>query len=189
MIINIDIDNCCNDFIQKFIYYLNGVQTETCFSLDDFIDYSLSRSTGFYNGYLETLFFRNNNFYEQLRPLVNCVETIKELVTCDNEVRFVTAIRYDVVQARLDFIKEYFPFIDPDKQLIVTNNKESIYADIVIEDCTDNLKNVNKDCDYILFDQPWNKDFEIRKEDRIHRAFDWYSVHHELRELGAFRKD
>lgn len=29
MIINIDIDNTTNDFIEKFVYYLNGIETVT----------------------------------------------------------------------------------------------------------------------------------------------------------------
>lgn len=200
MIINIDIDNTTNDFIEKFVYYLNGLQSRlepisytfynprSDIEVKDITNYKLALSTGVRDEILETMFFRNNAFYETLEPLENAVETIKELVERGNTVRFVTAIRYDVVQARIDFIKKYFPFIDPDTQLIVTNNKEAIYADIVIDDCIDNLKNVNKDCRYIVFSQPWNKNvlpavgYPVATE-----CSNWYEVHSILRCLGAFR--
>lgn len=202
MIINIDIDNTVNDFIEKFVFYLNGVQSRlepisyTFYNpspeinTEDITNYRLKISTGVSDEVLETLFFRNNAFYETLEPLENAVETIKELVERGNTVRFVTAIRYDVVQARIDFIKKYFPFIDPDTQLIVTNNKEAIYADIVIDDCLDNLKNVNKDCRYIVFSQPWNKNVHaipVVGYPIVLKCSNWYEVHSTLRRLGAFR--
>lgn len=121
MIINIDIDNTVNDFIEKFVFYLNGVQSRlepisyTFYNpspemnTEDITNYKLKISTGVSDEVLETMFFRNNAFYETLEPLENAVETIKELVECDNTVRFVTAIRYDVVQARIDFIKKILP--------------------------------------------------------------------------------
>lgn len=202
MIINIDIDNTTNDFIEKFVYYLNGLQSRlepisytfynprSDIEVKDITNYKLALSTGVRDEILETMFFRNNAFYETLEPLENAVETIKELVESGNTVRFVTAIRYDVVQARIDFIKKYFPFIDPDTQLIVTNNKEAIYADIVIDDCIDNLKNVNKDCRYIVFSQPWNKNVHALQAVGYPIALkcsNWYVVHSTLRHLGAFR--
>jgi 5'(3')-deoxyribonucleotidase len=201
MIINIDIDNTTNDFIEKFVYYLNGLQSRlepisytfynprSDIEVMDITNYKLSLSTGVRDEILETMFFRNNAFYETLEPLENAVETIRELVDCGNEVRFVTAIRYDVVQARIDFVRKYFPFINPDTQLIVTNNKESIYADIVIEDCLDNLKNVNKDCRYIVFSQPWNIDklpaigYPVATECK-----DWFDIHSILRIIGALKQ-
>lgn len=185
--INIDVDNTINNFLESFLKLLNSVGIRDI-SYKDIKDYSLEKSTGIPHKTLETLFFRNNAFYQTLKPLENCVETIKELVECDNDVRFVTSIYYDVVQSRIDFIRKYFPFIDTDTQLIITHDKESIYADIIIEDCLNNLKNVNKDCHYIVFSQPWNVDtlpaigYPVATECK-----DWYAVHSILRCLGAMK--
>ena len=52
--------------------------------------------------------------------------------------------------------------MDIQKQLIVTEHKEFIYADIVVDDSVDNLKNVNGDCKFILFKQPWNIDWQSK---------------------------
>ena len=187
MKINIDVDNTINNFLESFLKLLNSVSGRNI-SYKDITDYSLEKSTGIPHKTLEALFFRNNTFYQTLKPLENCVETIKELVEYGNDVRFVTSIYYEVVQSRIDFIRKYFPFIDPDTQLIITHDKESIYADIIIEDCLNNLKNVNKDCRYIVFSQPWNVDklpaigYPIATECK-----DWFDVHSILRILGAMK--
>ena len=190
MIINIDIDNTVNDFIQEFIFFINGISDKT-YTLEDFTNYSISKSTGISNEILATLFFRNNNFHEQLDPLDNAIETIRELVECGNTVKFVTSISYDVIQARIDFIRKYFPFINIDTQLIVTESKSSIFADIVIDDCVDHFGNVNDNCKYIIFNQPWNKDIQLDtyNKHKFKRAYDWFDVHAILRDLGAFENE
>lgn len=158
MIINIDIDNTVNDFLDKFVFYLNGVGYSI--KKKDISEYDLSIATGINENTLSCLFFCNNNFYKQLLPLEYSVDAIRKLWESGHEIRFVTAITYEVISARIDFIKEFFPFIDPDKSLIVTNNKRSVYADIVIDDYLNNLSNINKNCKFILFDQPWNQETE-----------------------------
>lgn len=183
--INIDIDNTVNDFLDKFCIYLNSLQLgKTWCKWTDFTDYSISNVTGIDNNTLEIMFFKNNCFYEQLEPLARCQSIIENLVRTGHNVRFVTSIRYDVIQARIDFIKKYFPYIDTDKNLIVTNDKSSIYADIVIDDYENNFHNVNDCCYFIVFNQPWNTDVNL---DRIYgaRAHDWDDVDKLIRRFLA----
>ena len=181
MIINIDIDNTVNDFLDKFVFYLNGIGYKI--KKQDIYEYDLSKATNIKEQVLSCLFFGNNNFYKQLLPLENSVECIKKLWDSGHEIRFVTAITYEVISARIDFIKEFFPFIDPDKSLIVTNNKRSVYADLVIDDYLNNLSNINKNCKFILFDQPWNQETERTKP--YMRCSSWIGILWGI-ENGAF---
>lgn len=157
MIFNIDIDDTVNNFIERFVELFNSITHEEL-SVRDILCYDLTK-LGIDRETLETLFFKNNYFYEALKPLDDSVSTINLLLAKKHDIRFVTAIDYDVIQARLDFIRHYFPYIDTSKSLIVTNNKRSIYADYVIDDLQDNLNNVNDCCTYFLKMQPWNKDY------------------------------
>jgi 5'(3')-deoxyribonucleotidase len=174
MIINIDIDNTVNDFLDKFVFYLNCVGHSI--KKQNISEYNLSKATGIDEPILSCLFFGNNNFYKQMLPLEGSVECINKLWELGHEIRFVTAITYEVISARIEFIKEFFPFIDPDRSLIVTNNKKSVYADIVIDDYLENLSNINKDCRFILFDQPWNH--EVSKTRPYTRCSSWDSILH-----------
>lgn len=174
--INIDIDNTVNDFLDKFCIYLNSLQLgKTWCRWTDFTDYNISNVTGIDNNTLEIMFFRNNSFYEQLEPLAKCQQVIKRLYEEGHTIRFVTSIRYDVIQARIDFIKKFFPYIDTNTNLIVTNDKSSIYADIVVDDYENNFNNVNPNCYFIVFDQPWNKDMELTNLSGS-RAKNWEDV-------------
>lgn len=155
MVINIDIDNTVNNFLDCFIEQFNSV-TGRSLTHEDITSYWLNKCTGVSSDTLSTLFFKNNTFHSTFKPLPYAQEAINQLVDSGHTVRFVTAINYEVIQARLDFVRTYFPFLEPSKHLIVTEHKEFIYADVVIDDSVDNLKNVNSKCEFILFAQPWN---------------------------------
>lgn len=182
-VFNIDIDNTINDFILKFCIYYNGICSKRKkIGIEDISNYDLTK-LGVSRDVLETLFFKNNSFFEKLEPLVGSVCTINDLIDSGFEVRFVTAIDYEVIQARLDFIHKYFPKINTSKSLIVTNDKNSIYADFVIDDLEANLHNVNDKCVYFVKSQKWNDNVES-VENKIYRFDDWRDLQGILAEHG-----
>ena len=73
MIINVDIDNTVNDFIEKFVTFVNGYAGRNLTPADMTI-YKLEESTGIPDDILSILFFKNNAWYETLEPLPGCVE-------------------------------------------------------------------------------------------------------------------
>lgn len=188
--INIDIDNTVNDFLEKFVYFVNGMNDNLLhfgkrFDVSDIRQYRLQTATGINDDILQTLFFKNDEFYRHLKPLPDSVRVIKRIVDAGHEVKFVTAINYEAINSRLAFIREYFPFVDVDRSLIVTNDKSSIWADIVIDDYLDNLYNNRnrEDCTYILYSQPWNQHVEESKHIIAHS---WLDVESILDTLGIF---
>ena len=182
--INIDIDNTVNNFIEIFCTYYNAIRGNKCkkINVEDITYYDLTK-LGVSRDVLETLFFKNNSFFEKLEPLTGSVYTINELINRGFDVRFVTAIDYEVIQARLDFIHKYFPKVNTSKSLIVTNNKNSIYADFVIDDLEANLRNVDDKCVYFVKSQKWNSDVEP-VENKIYRFDDWRDLQIILAEHG-----
>lgn len=181
--INIDIDNTINDFISKFIEMYNKISNRNLF-IYDVTDYDLSKVTGVPRDALVNLFFKNSQFYSMLNPLPWTYDVINKLCLNGHDVRFVTSINYEVIQPRIDFIKNSYPFIDPDKALIVTDNKNSIWADIVIDDLPSHFNNRNSYCKYILFNQPWNfVTNENPNACRYRRCNDWQAINDYLEEL------
>lgn len=177
MRINIDVDNTINDFIYKFIYYLNGIQNSgDKLKVEDLTE-NLSKES------LDILFFKNNAFHSMLDPLCGSVEVIRMLQEAGHIVKFVTCISYDVIKSRIEFFKKHFPFVDVDKQLIITNDKTSVYADIVIDDHIPHLTNINRNCKFIIFDQPWNQDYTFAD----YRVKDWCEVRETLERLGVLK--
>lgn len=189
MIFNIDVDNTINNFVQHFLFLYNDISGRHI-EYEDIADYDLT-SIGISRYTLETLFFRNNRFYELLVPQVGSVSTIKALIEKGHTVKFVTSIDYDVVQARIDFITRYFPAADVNKSLILTDSKQNIYADWVIDDLPSNVKdNVNENCKYILLQRPWNTEEydEIVNipitERNCYCCYDWMGVSKILKSLN-----
>ncbi len=170
MKINIDINNTIDDFVPVFIQYLNSLGVEK--TVETITWYDLQKSTGIDRHTLSCLFFKNPEFYKKLSPLTYSTGSIFAL-SQQNEIKFVTAVPYEVVDAEIEFLRKYFSHIDPHKSLIVTNDKHSIYADIVIDDYVNNLTNINPNCKYIIFDQPWNRYY---KADNCYRAHTWKDV-------------
>lgn len=176
MKVNIDIDNTVNNFIQKFVELCNRMKVaDKEFSVDDMTQYSLQTATGIDNDTLTTLFFKNPCFYKKLEPLDDAYWVIEEM-NKKHEVKFVTSIDYDVIDSRIEFVQKYFPFIDINRQLLVTNDKHSIYAEMVIDDYVKNMDNVNPDCTFLLFNQPWNKLYDTKAI----RVSSWYDIYTKL---------
>lgn len=187
--INIDIDNTVNDFLEQFLYFVNGMNDNLLhsgkmFNVNDITSYRLQTATGIKDEILQTMFFKNDEFYRHLSPLPDSVRVIKRLVEAGNEVKFVTAINYEAINSRLAFIREHFPFVDVDRSLIVTNDKSTIWADIVIDDYFNNLYNNRNDanCTYILFSQPWNN---FAKPSQHTIAYSWKDIEEIMETLNV----
>lgn len=175
--INIDIDNTVNNFLSEFLVLCNGMRTENSkFEMSDIREYFLDSCTGIDGTVLDTLFFKNPCFYRKLKPLPDSCYVINSLNERHN-IKFVTAIDYDVIDSRIEFLRTYFPNINVNKQLIVTNDKHSIFADVVIDDYWDNMSNVNSDCKYLLFSQPWNMG---NWDPRVIRVDTWQQIQSEI---------
>ena len=164
MIINVDIDNTVNDFAQKVISVYNKLYNESI-QYDDVVDYDFKQLTKIPRSCLEELFFQNDHFFEELEPIQDSVNQIQRLVNDGHKIKFVSAADYSIVKSRVDFVKKYFPYLDVNDSLILTKDKQFLWADFVIDDCPKNLKNVNRNCRFILFDSPWNR--HIRAEDWV----------------------
>lgn len=159
MIINIDIDNTLNNFLPYFLIKLNDlrINSKRVFVEDDFTDYDICKVTNIQPNTLETMFFHNNEFYDNLLPLFNSVNCIQQLHEEGNIIKFVTSRDYEVLPSTIRFVDTFFPFLDVNDCLVFSKQKELLWADVVIDDCLCYLINVNPECVFMLKNCPWNK--------------------------------
>lgn len=128
----------------------------------------------------KNLYKTDENIY--VKPLPNCVETIKKL----NEfydIYIVTSYiwKEDVIDAsqnlknKHEYLKHFFPFLN-ENNFIYIADKTKLKFDIGIDDRTSFLINCDKK---ILFTEFRNKNIseESLKKDNIIRANDWIDIY------------
>lgn len=102
--------------------------------------------------------FLNKRVWKKAELLPNCVDTIRQLHDIGHEIYFVTATGTMNIHKKFELLRRTFPFIEVEKRLIVTQCKQMIKLDVLIDDCIDNL--VGADYFGILFNYPWNENYE-----------------------------
>lgn len=196
MFISIDLDNTVNDFDAKFLKYYNNVSGNKL-GLDDLKDYDLT-SLGIDRETLEVLFFKNDAFYRTLGADPFSVQVIRNLFDAGHTITFVSAADYSIIDSRVRFVQKYFPFLDVNESLIMTENKGIVHADVLIEDLNRNLTNVNYICTYILLKKPWNTEhWNIYRNSRdefsehgcpdVFACSDWNEIRDVFDEMEAFK--
>lgn len=155
--IGVDIDNVVYSTTQAVLdvhyentgerLYLSDIKT---YCIEDYVSEEYKRD--FHKIFLD------KRVWKRVKLLPDCVETIKKLHDMEHEIYFVTATETANIHKKFEFLCRTFPFIDVRKRLIVTQCKQMIKLDILIDDCVDNL--INADYFGILFNYPWNESYK-----------------------------
>lgn len=105
--------------------------------------------------------FKNKAMWDSLTPIDGSREGLQKLLDSGHRVYVVTATAAENWPWKISWFRKYFPFFNIDN-VIRLMDKSLIKADIMIEDCYDQLIK-NKLCHKIIFDYPWN----------VNEAKDW----------------
>ena len=112
-------------------------------------------------------------FWVRVRPFEGAIEGLKWLIDEGHDVYIVTASHPGTVYQKFELVlQRYFPFITPDK-LIVIKNKQMLNADILIDDAPHNL--IGGDYGKILMTAPHNRNFDAGANDMI-RVDNWSEI-------------
>jgi len=99
-------------------------------------------------------------FYEG-KPIGNCIEIINKLHDEGYPIYFLTLPLFNTscVLEKVEWLKKYFKWFNPEKDLIMTGNKKLLddYNRILYDDNMDYL-NWKRGIS-ICYSQPWNKDY------------------------------
>ena len=127
------------------------------------------------------LYVKDRNFYEDAPLLEGCFEVLKKLNGV-YDIYIVTAylwrdtidISGNNLKSKYYFLREYLPFIGPEKY-VFTTNKNIMDFDVRIDD---KLENVEKADIKLLFSAWHNKRLDdiMLKEKNVIRVNNWYDI-------------
>ena len=161
-IILIDMDDVMTDLLTPWVEYLNEKHNLSVYT-QDITAWDMSQ---FFPTLSKKEIYQpldEENFWKTVKPHEGAVYNINKL--CEEyKVYVVTATSLNNIKYKVDhIIKPYFPFINP-RNIIVSNNKQMISGDVLIDDNVNNL--LGGKYDKILFSRPHNytylsKDYPI----------------------------
>ena len=160
MVICVDLDEVCNDFVTVTVALYNEDSGDSI-TVDDVKDYQIAKA--FKPEYRDKLFnyFNDPHFIEMLKWNVGWVVQIMR--ECKDDIYFLTATHPKNIYKKFAcllkaLIDAGYAIKDEElyRRLITTTNKQLIKTDILIDDCFDNLQ-FDGNVYNILVDKPWNR--------------------------------
>lgn len=152
MLIVSDVDDCLvpliETTIQRFERRTGGVFDRTRFN-----GYNLRNYLSQYELDMFNEIWHDPNLYDGLEPIKGAVQALKGLVDDKHEVCMAT--RYDVHGSKKRWVQKFLPFLDI-KNYFVTERKDLIACDFMIEDCIETLVACKPSVYRICITQPWN---------------------------------
>lgn len=171
--IGVDIDNVIYD-TAKAVLDIHYENTGEKLNLSDITDYCIEKFVS--SKYREDFYkiFLDKRVWKNVKLLPNCVETIRKLHQMGHQIWFVTSTEPANVNGKYKFLYKTFPFINVRKRLITTPCKQMVNIDVLIDDAVHNV--INAPYYSILFDYPWNANFDDVCDNKIFRVYDWAQV-------------
>lgn len=94
-------------------------------------------------------------FFRCLRPKEGCIDGVRLLFQKGFEIVFVTASPPKALYEKYEWVEEYFPFI-PKSNLILTQRKDLVYGDFLVDDGPHNLL-TSPAKTKVVFDHAYNR--------------------------------
>lgn len=155
MRIGIDIDCVCNNLVYEWIKRLNTTH-ELNIKYEDIKSYTIKKAFPMLT--LEQIYkpFNDNNFWSSLLPVKDSVLYLKKLIDDGHDVKLITATDINYMLAKIDWVLKYYPYFNKNDVWMIFD-KNWINADILLDDCIDNLE--GGEYVAICYSQPWNENY------------------------------
>ena len=172
MIIVCDIDNLINNLAEKTIEIYNHRNNKNI-QYSDIISYNFYDCLPREDADGIVSLFKEKSLWDSLKPLEGSQNGLKQLIKKGHQIYLATATDPINFEWKIAWLKQYFPFI-PEDNVIRIMDKSLLKADILIEDCLDNL--ISSFSERVILDYPWNhnelKDYAYS----IRRAYGWTDI-------------
>jgi 5'(3')-deoxyribonucleotidase len=178
-----DIDGILNNLVEKTLELYN-CRSGKNIQLSDITSYNFFDCLPKEDADSIVALFKEKKLWNSLSSLPGSSNGLKTLIKQGHQVYFATATDPTNFAWKTDWMKKNFPFINADN-IIRIIDKGLLKADIIIDDCLDNL--INNTAHKICLDYPWNRD---EKKDFIHdiyRTYNWKEIVSAVNEIE--RKD
>ena len=172
MKIIVDIDGCINDLVDKTLAMYNA-ETNKNIQVSDIVSYNFYYCLPKEDAEGICKLFKRKELWNSLSPAHNSQVGLKTLIDRGHKVYLATATDPCNFSYKIDWLKQYFPFISSDNVIRIMD-KSLLNTDVLIDDCLDNLtKGI---FERIVIDHPWNRDSSKDYAYDIHRAYDFKDV-------------
>lgn len=172
MVLCVDVDGVLNNLMDVIIDTYN-VKYETEFTANDITTYSLDSCFELSVAKQMKNLFKSSNVWDKVKPLPGAQEGLQKLINDGHQVYIVTDHDPNTYGTKVEWIKRFFPFVDPSKIMCV-KDKWMLRADLMIED---NLQTLLAKPYYhrVLMDQPWNQSTHDWAYD-VYRCSNWNEI-------------
>jgi 5'(3')-deoxyribonucleotidase len=172
MIIVCDVDCVLNDLVSKTVQLYNA-RSGRNITVDDITTYQFSECLNQEDADGINALFDEKELWDSLSPLAGSQDGLKRLMKRGNQVYLATATNPKNFAWKVDWLSKYFPFI-PSDNVIRIMHKGLLKADVLIDDCIDNLK--DSYAERVCLDAPWNRDENKDFVYSIRRAYNWSDI-------------
>lgn len=154
MILCIDIDDTiCN--LQETVINIFNERYGTKYVLEDFHSFDIMNVLPVQEATNFIAIYSESGVYNLVKPFTGSQDGLRKLMNEGHQIYFASNIVPETHSEKVDFIKRYFPFIDPSR-IIAIKDKWLLRADVLIEDNLDNLL-AKPYYERILMNRPWNQ--------------------------------
>lgn len=172
MIILCDLDNvlCC---LQEYTIEMYNKKYGTNYTLEDFKEHDVTDTLGIEGAAKMKEIYADAEIYNYLTPISGSRSAMQKFINAGHQVYIVTDAIPCTFEKKVNWIKNYFPFID-ESHIVSMKHKWLFKCDVMIED---NLENLISGHHYerVCMDYPWNRGVHDEVYD-IHRCYSWDDI-------------
>ena len=183
MKIAIDIDNVLVDTTQCVIDYINKRLPNLNLTMDDIKSYYIENALPEEYKWIVPIVFEQSEMWREVKLIKDAAIFVEKLYNHEAEIYFATATTEQNFKKKVGFLTRSFPFFPEGyvrKHSISIKEKQLLGVDYLIDDY---LSNFTGDHTYqsILFDYPWNRNFEgMDMRSSIWRCSNWSQIYNTI---------
>lgn len=172
MIIMCDIDDVCNNLVEKTIELYNSRSNKNI-QIADLTNYSFADCLPKEDVDAILPLFKEKKLWNSLSPVAGVVNGLKSLIKQGHQVYLATATNPVNFAWKVEWCEKNFPFIQSDNIIRVVD-KSLLKCDIIIDDYMENL--IGSTAHRVCLDKPWNRDAKKDFIYDIHRVHNWKEI-------------
>lgn len=185
MTIMVDIDGILNDLTPKAVELYNARSGKNI-QMSDVTAYNFYECLSKEDADGICALFKEQVFWDSLRPLPGSQKSLQKLIKNGHRIYIATATDPINFEWKCRWMTKFFGFI-PTDDIIRIVDKSLLKADIMVDDCIDNL--TGNICERIILDYPYNRSKTKDYSFDIHRANNWDDIVNIINEIERKNKE
>lgn len=180
----VDMDDTISHLLKAWVEYLNE-RHGTTVKPDDITDWDLT--IAFPTLTKEQVYapLVEDELWDRVEPMEHAADVLKRIIDEGHTVKIVTATAYQTIRSKMENVLfKHFPFFTW-KDVIITQNKQMIKGDVMVDDAPHNLE--NGDYTRVLMSASHNLKYNAEAHG-MYRVSDWREVE-EIVEILSFEEE